>query len=114
MKLQIYELLHVFSVIFLTGLTFFSFASPRPEQKRLMMIMTGILGLVILVSAFGMISVIYENHFTGWMIVKIGCWLGLTALGGIVYRRPEKAPAFLGLATLLVLVAVFMVYFRPL
>ena len=113
MKLQIYQLLHVFSVLLLTGLTFFAFASPRPEQKRLMMIMTGILSLVILVSAFGMISVIYSNQFTGWMIVKIGCWLGLVALGGIVYRRPEKAPLFLSLATLLVLVAVIMVYFRP-
>ena len=113
MKLQIYQLLHVFSVLLLTGLTFFAFASPRPEQKRLMLIMTGILSLVILVSAFGMISVVYGNNFMGWMIVKIGCWLGLSALGGIVYRHPDKAPVFVGLATLLILVAVFMVYFKP-
>jgi hypothetical protein len=113
MKLQIYQLLHVFSALFLTGLTFFAFASPRPEQKRLMMIMTGILSLVILISAFGMISIVYANHYTGWMFVKIGCWLALSALGGIVYRHPDKAPAFLGLATLLVLVAVYMVYFKP-
>jgi len=112
MKLQIYQVLHVFSAFLLTGLTFFAFASPRPEQKRLLLIMTGILSLIILVSAFGMIAV---NHmrFAGWMIVKIGCWLGLTAFGGLVYRRPEKAPAFLGLSTLLILVAVFMVFFRP-
>jgi len=78
-----------------------------------MMIMTGILSLVILVSAFGMIAVKDMEYFAGWVIVKIGCWLGLTILGGIVYRRPDKAPAFLGLATLLVLVAVFMVTFQP-
>ena len=113
MKLQIYQLLHVFSVLLLTGLTFFAFASPRPEQKRLMMIMTGILSLIILVSGFGMISVVYQNHFLGWMIVKMVCWLGLAALGGMVYRRPQKAPLFLGITTVLILVAVVMVYFKP-
>jgi len=113
MKLQIYQLLHVFSGLFLTGLTFFAFAAPRPEMKRLMLIMTGILSLIILISGFGMISVVYENHFTGWMIVKIGCWLGLSAFGGIVYRRPEKAPLFVGLTTILLLIVVYMVYFKP-
>ena len=113
MKIQIYQLLHVFSVLFLTGLTFFAFASPRPEQKRLMLIMTGILSLVVLVSGFGMISAIYQNHFMGWMIVKIVCWLGLSAFAGIVYRRPQKAPLFLGLTTVLLLIAVYMVYFKP-
>ena len=113
MKLQIYQLLHVFSVLFLTGLTFFAFAAPRPEMKRIMLIMTGILSLVVLVSGFGMISVVYGNQFTGWMIVKIVCWLGLSAFAGIVYRRPQKAPLFVGLTTILLQIAVYMVYFKP-
>ncbi len=109
-KLQIYQLLHVGSVITLIAVVFSAFAAPRPERKKFVMILSGIAALVAFVAAFGLIATKYGNHFTTWMIVKIGAWLGLAALPGIVFRRPELAKVLGWVAALLVLVALLMVY----
>jgi hypothetical protein len=113
MKMQIYQLLHVFSVIMIFGVTFFALAAPKPERKRGVLIATGILGLVILVSGFGLISTVYSNQFAGWMIVKMVVWLLVAGLGGMAFRKPKLAGPLGVLFAVLALIAVIMVYFKP-
>ncbi len=104
-----YSILHVISVLTLAGYTFYAFAAPAETRKKVLMI-TGIASLLALVSGFGLISKIYQNQFTAWMIVKMVCWLGLSALAGIGYRRRGAVPVLMGLALALVVVAVVTVY----
>jgi CDP-diglyceride synthetase len=108
----VYQFLHVFSLLVLTGYTFYAFAAPAETRKKVLMI-TGIASLVMVVSGFGLISKLYGNQFAGWMIVKMVCWLGLSALAGIGYRRREKAKVFAAVALALVFIAVYMVYNKP-
>lgn len=107
-----YSILHVVSLLVLTGYTFYAFAAPAANRKKVMMI-TGIASLLMLVSGFGLISKVYANQFQGWMFVKIAAWLGLSALAGFGFRKREKAGLWAGLALVFVLIAVVMVYARP-
>ncbi|BET67455.1 hypothetical protein ASA1KI_23730 [Opitutales bacterium ASA1] len=108
-----YQILHVGGVILLFGLTFSAFADPRPERKKKLLMVTGILSLVVLVAAFGLISKLHGNNFTGWMIAKIVIWLAVAAFSGIVFRRPGKAKLFAWLTAVLGVLAVYLVYARP-
>ena len=108
-----YHILHLFSLFVLTAHTFMAFANPQPENKKKTMIITGIAGLLVLISGFGLQAKVLAGAFPGWMIVKLGCWLGLMALGGIVYRRPHLRDKLAFIALSLVLVAIVMVYVRP-
>jgi CDP-diglyceride synthetase len=109
-RLQIYQVLHVCSVITLIAVVFSAFAAPRPERKKFVMMLSGIAALVALISAFGMISLKYGNHFSTWMIVKAVVWLAIAALPGVVFRRPELAKLLGWVTAGLILVAVLMVY----
>jgi len=110
MKIQIYQVLHVLSVILLLGFTFSAFAAPKPERKRVLSTLTGVLALVVLVSGFGLISTLYANHFALWMFVKLGAWLGISALGGVAFRRASLAGLFTWIVAALVALAVYTVY----
>ena len=109
MSPTVYYILHVFSILVLTGFTFYAFAAPAETKKKVMAI-TGIASLLVLVSGFGLIAKVYQNHIAAWMIVKLVCWLGLSALAGIGYRKRDKVCVFKLVATALVFVAVFTVY----
>lgn len=113
MKMQIYQLLHVFSVIMLFALTFFALAAPKPERRRSSLIGTGIFALLVLVSGFGLIATVYDNQFFGWMIVKMVVWLIVGGLSGMAFRRPKLAGPLGVLFAVLALIAVVMVYFKP-
>ncbi len=108
----VYQIIHLSSVLALLGFTFYAFAAPAETRKKVLAI-TGIASLLVLISGFGMISRLYDNNFAVWMIVKFVCWLGLSALAGIGYRRRGAAGALSWIALLLGIVAVFMVYRRP-
>ena len=82
-----------------------------PEKRKRSLMLTGILSLVMLVGGFGLVARVYDNQWASWMFVKIACWLGLSALAGIAYRKPEKAGGLMLLATVLVLVAIGTAYF---
>lgn len=110
MNPQYYYLLHLFSLFVLTAHTFMAFANPDPANRKQTMIITGIASLLVLVSGFGLLAKIHANQFSGWVIVKFVCWLGLSALAGIAYRRPHLRGALAAIALGLILVALAMVY----
>lgn len=111
MSPTVYYILHVTSVLVLTGYTFYAFAAP-PESKKGVMMITGIASLLALVAGFGLQAKL-QVGFPGWLIVKLVCWLGLSALAGIGYRRRGAAGVLGVIATVLALVAVVMVYTKP-
>lgn len=108
---QTLYILHIFSLFVLAGGTFYACAAPAETRKRTMS-MTGVAALLMLVTGIGMM---HRNHlpWTGWVFVKIACWLGLAAIGGIAYRRRGIAGILQIVAMVLALVAVFMVYTKP-
>jgi Protein of unknown function (DUF1516). len=112
MSPTVYYIIHVVSLLVLTGYTFYAFAAPADTRKKVMMV-TGIASLLAVISGFGLISKVYANNFQGWMIVKMVCWLGLSALAGVGYRRRQKAKLFAAVALALAFVAVCMVYIKP-
>lgn len=105
-----YYLLHLFSLFVLTAHTFMAFANPDPANRKQTMIITGIATLLVLVSGFGLLAKLHANQFEAWVIVKLVCWLGLSALAGIAYRRPHLRSVLAVIALGLILVALFMVY----
>lgn len=105
-----YYLLHIFSLFVLTAHTFMAFANPDPANRKQTLIITGVASLLVLVSGFGLLAKLHGNQFQGWVIVKLGCWLLLSGLAGIAYRRPQLRNALAASALGLILVALFMVY----
>ena len=111
MSPTIYYILHVTAVLVLTGYTFYAFAAAPETRKRVMMI-TGIASIVALVGGFGLQAKL-QLGFPGWLIVKLVCWLGLSALAGFGYRRRGAAGTLVAVALILAFVAVVMVYTKP-
>ena len=111
MSPTIYYILHVTAVVVLTGYTFYAFAAAADTRKRVMMI-TGIASVLALVGGFGLQAKL-NYGFPGWLIVKIVCWLGLSALAGFGYRRRGAAGALAAVALLFAFIATVMVYTKP-
>ena len=106
-----YYILHVSSVLALATFTFYAFAAPVETRKRVMMI-TGIASLLVIIAGFGLQAKLHYG-FPGWLIVKIVCWFGFSALAGIVYRRRGAAAALTAIGLGILIVAVVMVYAKP-
>jgi uncharacterized membrane protein SirB2 len=113
MNPSFYHILHVFALLVLTAHTFMALANPAPENRRRTMMITGIASLLLLVSGFGLLARLHGNQFSGWVVVKLFCWLGFTALAGLAYRKAHLRGmlSFIGLT--LLLVALVMVYLKP-
>lgn len=107
-----YSFLHVSSVILLVAGTFYAFAAPESSRKRLLML-TGIASVLALVGAFGLLAKTYNMVFYTWVVVKLFCWLLLSGLTGVAFRRRAQAPLWIALASATVVLAVAMVYFKP-
>ena len=112
MPIQFYQILHIFSVMVLTGITFAALATPRPEARRLFLMWSGTFALLSFVSGFGLLGLM-RFGFPGWIIVKLACWLALAALTGLAFRRPEQARSLMVITVLAVLIAVGMVVLKP-
>lgn len=107
-----YHVLHVISLLVLTGYTFFAFAGPVPATKKKVMMLTGIASLLMLVSGVGLMHKL-AYQWQGWVIVKIVIWLAISAFAGIAYRRPGARGVLSALSVLLLGVAVYLVYAKP-
>jgi uncharacterized membrane protein SirB2 len=112
-RLPYYQILHILSLIVLIAHTFMAFANPAPENRRQTVIITGVAALLMFISGFGMLTLNQIPFATGWVIVKLFCWLGLAAQAGVVYRRPQLRGLLSYAALAFVALAVTMVYFRP-
>lgn len=106
-----YHIIHLSSLLVLFGYTFYAFAAPAETKKRVMMI-TGIASLLALIGGFGLLAKL-QLGFPGWIVVKLVCWLGLSAFAGMGYRKRDKAGLFMVIAVVLAVTAVAMVYVRP-
>ena len=107
-----YQILHVAAGFLLVGFTFQAFASPTPEKRKYVLMMSGIASLVMVVGGFGLLAKL-GLKFEGWVLVKIICWLVLSALAGYAFRRPMLAKALSLVAMLIVVLALYMVYAKP-
>lgn len=112
MSTTFYSVLHVISLLLLSGFTFAAFASPTPERRRNSAILTGVLSLLVLVGGFGLLAKT-NTGWEVWVIIKLVCWLGISAMAGMVFKRPAKAPMLRALTIILFAAAVTMVYVRP-
>jgi uncharacterized membrane protein len=111
---MLYSFLHVAAAFLLVGVTFFTFASPKPpEKRRRVLTIVGILSLIMLVGGFGLVSKVYGNSWHVFIIIKLVCWLGLSAMAGLAYSKPAQVRSFAYLSRLFVLVALWAVYFKP-
>jgi len=111
MTLNTFLVVHLSSIIVLLGYTFYAFAAPQETRRRVLMI-TGVAALLVLVSGFSMLHVL-RLGFPRWAAVKLVCWLGLSSISGIAYRRRAMADLFMIIALALAITAVAMVYVRP-
>ncbi len=111
-ELEILHVLHVAGALVLMGFTFYALAA-APETRKRTLIWAGSAALVMLLTGLRMWQTVYGFAPAGWLVVKIICWLGLSALAGIAYRRREKAGGLAWIAILLAVTAVIMVYVKP-
>jgi hypothetical protein len=111
MKVHIYQILHVVSMILLVAYIFQAFANPDPKTRKRTMMLTGILALTMLIGGFGLLTVM-KIGFPLWIIIKLVCWFGLASIGGMAYRMPNKIPALTAVTILMTVLAVSSVYLR--
>ena len=112
-RLPYYKLLHIFSLLVLTAHTFMAFANPDAVNRKRALMITGLASLLMLVSGYGMLHLEQIPYTAGWVIVKFVCWLGVSSLTGIVYRRAQLRGVLSLVALGLLLLAAYMVTFRP-
>lgn len=114
MSATFYHFIHVFALLLMAGVTFAAIANPAPERRRSALMWSGILSVVVLVGGFGLVAKALGSEWQPWVFVKIGCWLGLSAMTGLIFRRPGLGKIWGLIATALIGIAVYSVYFRPL
>lgn len=110
-ELNVLHILHIFSAIVLVATTFYACAG-APETRKKILMYSGIASLLVLLTGIRMWQGLY-GWAGGWVILKLVCWLGLSAFGGLAYRKREKAGLWIGLTLILTLTAVAMVYVKP-
>jgi hypothetical protein len=112
MSITFYHILHVFSLLVLTGYTFYAFAAPAEARKKVL-IVTGVASLLMFISGFGLITKLLGvggGTWPLWVWLKLVAWLGLSALAGIGFRRRAAAPVLMAVALALLFVALYSVY----
>ncbi len=112
MNTQIFLLLHLTSVILLSGATFAAMADPHPDKRRHFLMMSGTLSLLVAMSGFGL-SGMLRIGFPGWLLVKLVCWLVLTGLTGMAFRMTGQSRMLATVAAGVILVALIMVTYKP-
>jgi hypothetical protein len=111
-ELNALHTLHVTGVLVLIGFTFFAFAGAPETRKRVLMI-TGIASLLVLLTGIRLWQGLLSFQILGWIVVKLLCWLALSAVSGIAYRKREMANTLMVVTLLLAITAVAMAFVRP-
>ena len=112
MSYSLFHIMHLVFIISLVALTAAAIAAPKPENRKLFLAGSGFCSLVVFISGFMLLASI-KAGFPLWAIVKVLCWLGISALAGIAFRKLELGKQLsIGLICLVVL-AVTMVSIKP-
>ncbi|KAB2643784.1 MAG: hypothetical protein DVB35_07875 [Verrucomicrobia bacterium] len=111
---EIYSLhiVHIFSVMLLIGTTFYAFAG-APETKKRIAMYSGMAALLIVLTGVRMWQAQFGFALAGWIVLKLICWLGISAMAGLAYRRREQVRLWITLTCLFSAVAVIMAYVKP-
>lgn len=110
-ELNALHILHVFFALVMVGTVFYACVGTEGARKRVLM-WSGIASLLVVLTGVRMWQGLYG--FAGlWPIVKLVCWLGLSACAGLAYRRRGQASLWLMLALVLALTSLTMVYLKP-
>ena len=112
MNHQLFLLLHLVSVLLLTGVVFSAFVSPDQEQRRRFLMRSGSLSLLVFLTGFGVMGMLGLG-FPGWALVKVVCWLVLSALPGLAFRMTGQRRMLQTVSVVAIVIAVAMVTYRP-
>jgi len=111
-EINLLHVVHVASVLLFGAYTFFAFAAP-PETRKRVLAITGVAALLVLLTGIRMWQGLFGFHPFGWVIVKLVCWLGLSAITGLAYRKREHANTLMIVAIVLAVIAIAMAYYKP-
>ena len=107
-----YYILHVVSVLLLSGVTFSALANPVPERKKRHAMLSGILSLLVLTGGFGLMARLGYG-VAGWILIKLVLWLAISAMAALAFRFEEKRGVLIPLTAALFVGAVVTVYLKP-
>ena len=110
--LKIFYIIHVLSISTLFGTCIGACVLPAKENRKKMLMYSGIASLGVFITGFGMAGMDHIG-FPGWLLVKIACWLILSVVVGMFFRTPEKRASLIKLSTLVFVLALVMVFIRP-
>jgi cytochrome b subunit of formate dehydrogenase len=96
----------------LIGTTFYAFAG-APETKKRIAMYSGMAALLIVLTGVRMWQAQFGFALAGWIVLKLICWLGISAMSGLAYRRREQVRLWITLTCLFSAVAVIMAYVKP-
>ncbi len=117
MTWEFYAILHVASILFLTGATFAVVGGAPDARRKLILMAGGVFSLLALVAGFGLAAkksgLPNPLEWPVWLWVKVFCWLWLSAIGGIAYRRRAQTPRWIAVTAFLLLVALVMAFLKP-
>jgi len=96
----------------LVGFTFFAFAADPLKRKSTLM-WAGIASLLVFLTGFRMWQGGFAFAVAGWIFVKMACWLIISALAGIGFRRREATGLLMVITLIAGATAVAMAYAKP-
>lgn len=96
----------------LVGFTFLACAAD-PGRRKFTLMWSGISSLLVLLTGIRMWQGGFGFAAAGWVFVKIFCWLIVSALGGIAFRRRAAAGVLMVVTLLAAALAVAMAYAKP-
>ncbi len=108
----IFYILHLLALFTLVGTIFAAIANPDPERRRPMLMYSGIASLVVMLTGFGLLGML-KYGWPGWAFVKIACWLILSMLVGLPFRKMGRGKYLSAVTLMVVAVALMMVYLKP-
>jgi hypothetical protein len=111
-ELNALHIVHLSSVLVLLCYTFYAFAA-APETRKGVLAITGIAALVAIGTGLRMWQGLYSFAPLGWILVKLVCLLGISAVVGFAYRRRDIRTALMLIVLVLAITAVAMVFAKP-
>lgn len=112
MSIQLYQMMHLISGFLLVAVTFQAFAAPDPARRKGALITGGILSLLMLTGGFGLMARL-GMEWRPWIFIKVACWLVLSGLAGMAFRRPGLVRPLSVVGAVVIGAAVWAVYTKP-